>query len=35
MPEFCDPFVVLNANRKITHEELVRLIRLALQAKRS
>lgn len=30
MPEFCDPFVVLNADRKMTHEELVRLIRLAI-----
>ncbi|MGN0905182.1 MAG: ferritin family protein [Alphaproteobacteria bacterium] len=30
MPEFCDPFVALNANGEIDHEELVRLIRLAI-----
>ncbi len=30
MPEFCQPFAALDSNGEIDHEELVRLIRLAI-----
>ena len=32
MPEFCNPFTVLNHDRKLTHEELVRAIRFMIAA---
>lgn len=32
MPEFCNPFSVLKADRKLTHEELVRAIRFMVSA---
>jgi rubrerythrin len=32
MPEFCNPFTVLNNDRKITNEELVRAVRFMIAA---
>jgi rubrerythrin len=32
MPHFADPFSVLKADRKLTHEELIRAIRLMIAA---
>jgi len=32
MPEFCNPFSVLQNDRKLTHEELVRAIRFMIAA---
>jgi rubrerythrin len=32
MPEFSNPFVVLKNDRKLTHEELVRIVRFSIAA---
>ena len=32
MPEFCNPFTILENDRKLTHPELVRAIRFMIAA---